>query len=544
MAEIQVVRGTDTGKRWTLHPNAVFIGRDPNCGVMLTDRRVSRRHCRVDYHAGRHHVTNLSQTNGTYVNSVRVEEAMLADGDDIVIGETRMRFYDEMLRPQSLSPDSSQSVIFLEDSDQESPSQVIDLKFDSRASVTEGIATLDQALDRIGAYSQRFEIIRAVGESVVSELDLDKVFDLILDQVFRFVPAERGCILLFDAATGEFAPRAVKDRNRLQALHEMPMSRSILKQVLKERVAILSTDAMQDQRFAKEESIILQGIRSMMSAPMLLQDSTLGIISVDSSSMANAFSRRDIETLSIIANLAALAIRNAEMVRERVQAETTRRTFSRFLPPALMKQITEEGRELCLGGETAEVTILFADIRNFTAMCERKTPDDVVSILNACFHEWTECIFHNGGTLDKYIGDAVLAVFGSPEPYPDHTLRAARAALEIRDSIFKYETLREEIKVGTALHRGFVIHGFVGSESRMQYTVIGDTVNTAARLCKVAAGNQVVVTRSILEAEGPRLITRALPSVVVPGKTESIDIYDLIGVVGEATDANRTPLAQ
>jgi adenylate cyclase len=533
MSQLLVVRGPDNGRRWTLPKGQILIGRDASCQIILSDRHVSRQHCRIERAAGRLLLTNLSTTNGTLVNGARVLSACLNDGDEIRLGDTTLSFvYEADTARAGLEANPADAVVIVGDEQERRGEEFISFKFDSRADLPKAVTDLAEAARRIDAFSRRFEIIRSVGDSVVSELDLDRLFDLILDQVFAFVNAERGCVMTYDRASGQFVPRATRQRDKGRGGGGMRMSRSIINVALRERVAVLSTDATRDQRFSTEDSVILQGIRSVMSAPMMFKDEPLGIISVDNRDMINAFAREDLETLSIIANLAATAIHNARMVHERIKAETTRQNFERFLPPSLVREFVDEGRELKLGGEKANVTVLFADIRNFTPLCEARPAEEIVRLLNIYFQELTACIFRNGGTLDKYVGDSVLAVFGCPDPYPEHTLRAARTALEMAHVLATHPILSREVKAGIALHRGDAIHGFVGSEQRMQYTVIGDTVNTASRLCDGAAGNQVVVSQSVVDAEGPRLRFRPVSPSVVQGKTEPLKRYELIGVSG------------
>jgi adenylate cyclase len=321
------------------------------------------------------------------------------------------------------------------------------------------------------------------------------------------------------------------------------MSRTICEMALREKVAVLSTDAMRDERFSSRESVILQGLRSVMSAPMIFQNRPLGIISVDNRDLSSAFSKQDLETLTIIANLAATAIHNAQMVRDHVRMEVTRQNFARFLPPALVRQVTEQGRELRLGGQKAEVTVLFTDIRAFTSMCASRPAEEIVNLLNVYFHELTECVFRHQGTLDKYLGDGILAVFGCPEPHADHSARAARAAVEMRDILTTHDLLRRQIGVGIALHRGEVIHGFVGSRQRIQYTVVGDTVNTASRLCGQAKAGQILISRAVLDTAGEYLETRPLAPVALEGKTEPLPCYEIVGLSdkGKAFRADVTP---
>ena len=537
MPRLLSIKGSPVDVRWTAADGPILLGRDPECQVVLDDPRVSRRHCLIVFREGRHYLTNLSQTNGTLVNRRRVELHALEGGDEIAVGVSRMQFVEEgddqatqMEPAEEGLLDLDKSIVFYNDDGDTANSELINLENSGQLLAAECDDQNLNYAELAANYARRLEIIRDLVNSIVSELDLDTIFERILDHVFTFVKAERGCVLLYDKVQGECVPRAVRELGRRRLAEGFPMSRTIMHTVLRQGVAILSTNAMNDDRFGHEDSIIFQGIRSVMSAPMIYQGRPLGIISVDNRDMASVFAKRDLETLSIIANLAATAIHNAQMVEQHVRMEMTRQNFERFLPPALARQVIDEGRELRLGGERAEITILFIDIRSFTSFCADKPPEEVVHLLNVFFHEMTECVFLHRGTLDKYMGDAVLAVFGCPEPYAEHSLQAARAAIHMRDVLTSHPMLSTTIEAGISLHRGEAIHGFVGSEQRIQYTVIGDSVNIASRLCDLARGNQILLSQQVVDAEPGRLQTRRLADVTLQGKNEPMACYELVAL--------------
>ena len=555
MAQLFCIAGDDVGRRWNVPEGEVLVGRDPACDVVLTDGRVSRRHCRISFAAGYYVIANLSQTNGTQVNKTQITEQKLEDRDEIELGNTALRF---LLQDASIpaahpapgtapaappSPprplDIEKSVVFYgaEENAAGTSHDLIRAAVSQTALDPSDISRDLSLPDQLQSYARRFEIVRSVVDSIVTELDLERIFSGILDHVFNFVAAERGCVMTVNPANGECVVQAVLDRSGQRRLKsEFPMSRTICEQVLRDKVAVLSTNAMADARFSGHESIVLRGIRSVMSAPMVFHDETLGIISVDNSGLANAFSKKDLETLSTIASLGATAIHNANMVKQHVRMEMTRESFARFLPPALVRQVTEEGRELRLGGEQADVTVLFADIRSFTPICANRPPQEVVHLLNTFFHELTEVIFRHRGTLDKYIGDCIMAIFGCPEPYPHHSLRAARAALDMRRVLTTHPLLSKEIRVGIGLHRGLVIHGFVGSKQRMQYTAVGDTVNIAARLCDAAEGGQIIISPSVHYFERDYLATKSLGPLDLQGVKERLVCHELL----DLTESGRT----
>jgi adenylate cyclase len=174
-----------------------------------------------------------------------------------------------------------------------------------------------------------------------------------------------------------------------------------------------------------------------------------------------------------------------------------------FSPKVAERLLLLRGR-LRLGGERSEVTILNADIRGFTNLAREMEPDDVVQLLNEYFAAVVPVLFAHNGTIDKYIGDAILAVFGSPESDPDQHQNAILAAAEIKESVVKLNDARRRRgepcpEFGIGIHCGEVVHGFVGTADRMEFTVIGDVVNRTARYCAAAAGGEVLISPEMYE---------------------------------------------
>ncbi|MFZ5908440.1 MAG: CHASE2 domain-containing protein [Chloroflexota bacterium] len=232
------------------------------------------------------------------------------------------------------------------------------------------------------------------------------------------------------------------------------------------------------------------------------------------------------------------------ITQEREKARI-RRLFSRFIAPAMVEQLLEAPHLESLN-KRADLTILFSDIRGFTSLSERLSPEQVVALLNPYLAKMTEIIHKHGGTVDKYEGDAILAFFGEPLPLPDHPLRAARAALEMRLALdglvarWRAQGIApERFEIGIGLNCGEVFVGLLGSEQRINYTVIGDHVNLAARiqdLTKIYAW-PVLMSEAVYRRVEAEFECEFVAETLVKGKHEPIRLYKLIGLRGAAGDA-------
>ena len=212
-------------------------------------------------------------------------------------------------------------------------------------------------------------------------------------------------------------------------------------------------------------------------------------------------------------------------------------TFKRYVAPEIVRELLKEGsRALELGGEERDIAVLFVDVRGFTAMSEKLAPTEVVEILNRYLALIADCILRNGGTLDKFIGDAAMAFWNAPVRQEDYVLRAARAALDMTGSA---EALSRDLErrfgravsFGIGIHIGKAVVGNIGSDKRMDYTAIGDTVNTASRLESNAPKDTIYISRETAQALEGQIITERLPGPLkVKNKECGLEVYKLLGL--------------
>lgn len=216
---------------------------------------------------------------------------------------------------------------------------------------------------------------------------------------------------------------------------------------------------------------------------------------------------------------------------ERKKLEAQRRLLQRMVSPAVLDQIDLNG--LQIGGKKGDITILFADVRGFTAYSEKHTPEDLVAVLNRYLAAAADAVLAQEGTVDKFLGDAVMAWYNAPLPQPDHTLRAVKSALAIRDAVAAlHAEMPEEthLSFGVGIHYGDAILGWIGTEKRLEYTAISESVNTTKRIQENSAKNQILISRDAYERVKDEIEAKPFAPVTAKGKTQPLEVYEVLGL--------------
>lgn len=510
------------------------LGRHPNNTLQILDRIVSKEHLHIDRVDGKWVAKDLGSLNGTFVNGERITERVLSHGDELSIGSTRMVFHlDEELpvpgaQAQRVQAEGGSSRVTIAAGMVESHIRtklhpLLDQNF-----LPERLVQDDEVLRRdYEKLRASYEVIRAIGV----ELDIDKLLAKILDAAFQLLPADRGVVLLYDDE-GELKPRCVRTKKAVRD-EEVILSTTIINEVLRDKAAVLSSDASVDSRFQGAHSIIMQGIRSSMAVPLLHSEELFGIMVLDSQIAANAFTEKDLHLFQNIANQAAIALQNSLYAKKLEREAVTRERFQRLLSPAIAEQVLNGKVEVKKGGELRETTVLFTDIRGFTAMSESRAPQQVVHMLNEYFELMVEIIFKYEGTLDKFVGDEIMALFGAPVSHPDDPVRAVRTALEMLRQLDEFNRTRmaegeEQLKIGIGINTGEVVAGYLGSSKALEYTVIGDAVNTGARLCSIAKAGEIIISESTFQRVSEFFEVVELPPTHVKGKSRPLKIFNVL----------------
>ncbi len=406
--------------------------------------------------------------------------------------------------------------------------------------VSEALRDLKRHADRIGQSQREMATLAEVGRAINSVLTMDRLFDLILDLAIKTMMAERGLLMLKDPMTGSLTVQASRDlttESQAGTKSQLTISTNICSRVANEGQPILSMDAQSEARFQAMQSVMAHDLCSILCVPLKNKSGeTIGVIYVDNRVVTGAFSEDSLELLSGIANQAVIAIENARLY-ENVQKETmARMNLQRYLSPNVVEDVMSQKEELTLGGRKVNCSVLFADIVGFTPLSQNMDPERVVQFLNEYFTAMSDIIFHYEGTLDKFIGDAIMAVFGAPVPTPKHARNAVAAAFamqretaKLREHAAKTGGLPFQVRIG--VNSGEVVAGNIGSPSRIDYTVIGDNVNLAARLEPLAPPGGIIISEATYQLVKDEVQVKKLPSIEVKGRTGLVEMYEVVNLV-------------
>ena len=384
--------------------------------------------------------------------------------------------------------------------------------------------------------SALYEMSRTLG----SVFDLDAIFAKATDIIFRLTPADRVVALLAEGSgTGNLEdvklnPIAMLARDEKLEGHarKLTIGRTITKKVMRDRVALLSQDAASDEQFAGVDSIVSQGVRSTICAPLVGESRVHGALYADRLDPFAAFKPDDLELISAVAAQTAIAVENARAHERLAREEVARANYSRFLPEYVVKQMLDNPESFKLGGVNQTITVLFADIRGFTRISEHAPPEKIVGLLNRYFSAMTDIIFAHGGTLDKYLGDGLMSLFGAPTTTPEDASNALNTAVAMQRRILGInQELRAEgfpeIGVGIGLHTGEATVGYIGSERRSEYTAIGDTVNTASRLESNAKGGEILISDATAKAARSRYKLQTREPITVKNRERPVVLWEV-----------------
>lgn len=554
-----------TGRKWktqlALGKNYA-IGRAKENDIVLNDRRVSRKHAFIASDGNEFTIVDGSIENGELVRSVNhvfvnggvVHDHKLTDGDTITIGESSLayRVAVDAVKPVSgkLSQLRSPSQVGIEKpktvSFDDAPMGHTQVAISvnelmgprSNMSIEQADATPEELKD-LRRKAKILELLYEMSKTLGTVFELDELFERATDLIFRGTPADRVVALLVDDSQDtdgkqELQQLGAKTRDKgLEKLTgQLGVSRTITQRVMTERVAILSQDAKTDEQFQGAESIVSQGVRSTICAPLITQSGVHGVIYADRLDPFAAFRPDHLDLISAVAAQAAVTVETVKAHKRLAREEVARANYSRFMPEYVVQQLLENPNSFRLGGANQTITILFADIRGFTSIAEAQNPEKIVSLLNQYFSAMSEIIFEHGGTLDKYIGDGLMALFGAPTATPYDASNAVNAAVAMQRRLLTLnpelvEQGFSQIAIGIGLHTGEATVGYIGSEQRSEYTAIGDAVNLASRLESNTFGGQILISDATAQAAGDIFPLARREPLTVKNRKQPVELYEI-----------------
>jgi adenylate cyclase len=502
MFKLLIIRPDGQEVEQSFGGDQTIIGRHEKTDLRLFDGMVSRNHCIISKEGKRLILKDLDSRNGTWVNGRRIKNRRnLRQGDVIQIGPFRLIFQLQTsptpisLQSQTLDMTQFDGEPFVHKHETESVMKPIGIISNYLSETT------SEEVDRVPTKIRRERLNRnlltlyKITEELVVRKDLEEMLDYIMDEIFEIFSPSQATILLRDE---DQKPIPKKHRTAEGNGISRPVSSTIVNRILKDRVAILTDNALEDPRFEMGQSVIVDGIRSVMAAPIWEDRSILGVLYVDRLDIVGGYLTEDLDLLTAIGHQAALAIQRwklTEKLREEaVKSAVIRQNLGRFHSPQVVDLILKGAADLEVKETVA--TIFFCDIVGFTTLCESGTPQQLQEVLNLFCKTVNQIVFQEQGTLDKFIGDAAMGIFGAPLPQDDAPIRAVRAALKIRDRLTRAVSplvpeLRFRVRYG--INTGQAIVGNFGSDERMDYTILGHAVNIASRISQAAEPDQILI---------------------------------------------------
>lgn len=343
----------------------------------------------------------------------------------------------------------------------------------------------------------------------------------------------KAVIVLLPDESGSLAPRVVKLRRPDE---KVQLSRTVIEHAVRNKSALTTEDAAADERFARGESVLRFDLKAVLCAPLVKDDQVVGALYI---TRDLPFSNTERDLVAALGQLIAMGLERSRLREQYATAERTKKSLERFHAPDVVRRLMMEssapmsarGDGLFL--EPLTSTVLFCDLAGFTKWCEAQDAETVGKVLNSYLGAMTETVFAHGGTVDKFIGDAIMCIFGAPFMSPDDPIRAVRCAVEMRRSFRALvssgacgESARA-LEVHIGVNTGKVVAGTVGSPQRMEYTALGDTVNIAARLEGVAKAGQIVIGPTTAALVRDQVKLRSLGPVALKGKSESLEAFEV-----------------
>lgn len=489
-----------------LKQGVTLIGRLPSSDFVLLDPSVSRQHASVRVIDTDCRLRDAGSRFGTFLDNVEVrEEVEMRPGATLKLGEVSLVLEQHVPEAALLSEGHQIS---------EGPGTII------------RPALIDVPTSAGSGDGHLLRLLADVGRTLLSSQSLGDILSRVVDRAFDAVPADRAFLMLREAGSESLVARVLRHRDGTIPPNPT-LSRMVVRRVMNERVALLAADATTDPGLSVTDSMLRFNIRSFMCAPLWNRDEVVGVLYVDSPRIAQ-FTAADLDAFTALTNAAAVAIEQARLSSRLLEETRQRERLQRYHSPAVVSRIlqaSDAGEEL--SAHERDVSVMFCDLVGFTTLCEHVPPAQAAALLNTFLTRMTDVVFEHEGTLDKFLGDALLAVFGAPFDQPGHPQRAVEAAIAMRRALDEMNRLQEgpNLQMRIAINSGIALTGDIGSPRRREFTVLGDVVNTAARMEELAGPGEIMISGGTRVRLDDTIAVRAAGTREIRGRSSQIDLF-------------------
>ncbi|PYS46782.1 MAG: hypothetical protein DMF68_18105 [Acidobacteria bacterium] len=516
-------------RQWTLPEGGqLTIGRAYDNDIRIDDLRVSRHHAVLRSFTRNHAVIrNVSSSNILLVNGENVSnsagERPVQDGDEIKIVPTifRLKWEEEGVVGYTDEPLSASTRFTPAGSG-----------FTSLLISTSFSASREKELEELRRKAEMLAHLCDMSAALATVFDPKSILDYATDIVMRMIGADC-CAALLTEQGSDPQPVSIRFKDAsIKSQEPHLISRTAVHTAIERRVMLSSSDIAADANLPVGRETLAQGICSLACAPLVGREGVYGTLYVDRRGVPDPFTELDTQLLAAVAAQAATAVESAR-THERMQRETLARSaFARFMPEHIIKELVECPEKFHLGGTNRRISVLFCDVRGFTRLAHRAPPEMIVDLLNILFTEMAAEIFAHQGTLNKYLGDGLMALFGAPVATETHAVNAVSAAIGMQRRITHVnEQLAARglprVMLGIGINTGEATVGCIGAEQRSEYTAIGDTVNIASRIEGIAHPGQILVTNETVKELDDKFPLSDAWRVEVKHIDEPVQIYSV-----------------
>ncbi len=472
------------------------VGRLPSNDLPILDASVSRNHFVITREGGGYFISDDGSSNGTLLNDGKLDgRVRLHDLDRIQAGNVLFTFKEDEL------------------------TTIHEVVHEKLASIAASPSYLKNAY---------FDAILSVARESIYTTDYDRFYRDTITLICEAVKAQYGAIVFFDEKDDRLLLKAANDDNGPGIAG---ISSAILNRSVKGRAGLIVRNTVTDNRFTGDLTIKDMGISSAVCAPIWENEYVYGAIYADRRTNPVPFTEDHLNFMTVIANLLALNIAHERLIQRVSDERNVAEQIKRFVPieavSGLLDMIKNSPSSLWKVQKAETTTVVFADIVGFTALTEKNDADTVAKLLRAFFEKATDTVLSNGGSINKFLGDGFMAVFGTPVPHPDDVDRAIRSARALLEWV-KHETGGIPFSLRIGMDTGPVTGIMVGSTQRLEYTIIGNCVNVASRLQAKADVNQILISGETNRFIQAPVNTRPIGEISVKGKEKPLLVYEVV----------------